>query len=193
MSSHTSPNPQPDSDPFQQPDVRRGFLTKAAAIVIGAVAGLVPFIAGLIVFCDPLRRKAMSNGYIRVTSLDSVPDDGMPRQFPVIADMTDAWNRYPNEPIGAVFLRRVKGSKTVEAYHAICPHAGCFVAFNDEQNQFQCPCHNSSFGVDGSRLPNCVSPRDMDTLDIDEEHLQDQEVWVEFKNFAAGIKEKIAK
>jgi len=37
---------------------RRDFIKKSCAVIIGAVTGLVPAISGLMVFLDPLRRKA---------------------------------------------------------------------------------------------------------------------------------------
>ena len=88
---------------------RRGFVTRLMAVICGGIAGAVPFFSGLVVILDPLRRKAGGKGFLRVTTLDSVPDDGIARYFPVVTDRTDAWNRYLDEPIGAVFLRREPG------------------------------------------------------------------------------------
>ncbi|MEX0979346.1 MAG: hypothetical protein WDZ48_10860, partial [Pirellulales bacterium] len=73
---------------------RRGFLARTGAVVIGALVVLVPSASGLAVFLDPLRRKNGNGGkFLRVATLDSVPDDGVVRQFPVIAEHVDAWNR----------------------------------------------------------------------------------------------------
>ena len=174
---------------------RRGFTTRMLALICGGIAGAVPFLSGLVVILDPLRRKAGGKGFLRVTTLDSVPADGIARYFPVVTDRTDAWNRYLDEPIGAVFLRREPGSTKLQCLNAICPHAGCFVDFNISDKQFQCPCHDSSFDVSGTRVnpEACPSPRDLDTLDVDQEHLKDGEVWVDFKNFLAATPEKIEK
>ena len=106
---------------------RRGFLTRTGAIVAAGIAGLVPIFSGLIVFFDPLRRNGHAGKFIRVATLDAVPDDGIPRQFPVIARRVDAWND-SLEPVGAVYLRRTQGQETPECWTATCPHAGCFVA-----------------------------------------------------------------
>jgi menaquinol-cytochrome c reductase iron-sulfur subunit len=190
-----------DRDPASRPtnasapsaaDDRRGFFTKLAATAIGSLLGLVPLASGLAVFLDPLRRRSTSQGLLRVASLDSVPDDGIARQFPVVADRTDAWNRYPEEPIGAVYLRREPGSTVVQCFNAICPHAGCFVEFNIPNKQFQCPCHDSNFQPDGTRIDpeHCPSPRDLDALQVDAAKLAEGEVWVEFKNYIAGSPEK---
>lgn len=35
---------------------------------------------------------------------------------------------------------------------AVCPHEGCEVEWDGGQRKFLCPCHDSIFGADGSRL-----------------------------------------
>ena len=90
---------------------RRGFIQKCLAGIIGAVIGIVPAAAGLCMLLDPLRRKSANAGAVRVTSLEALPADGLPRKFSVIADRTDAWNKFPQVPVGAVYLRRTPGGK----------------------------------------------------------------------------------
>ena len=145
---------------------RRGFCKKALATILGVVAGLIPAAAGLTVFFDPLRRKAIATGAIRVASLDGLPSDGIPRKFPVIASRTDAWNKF-TAPIGAVYLRRT-GEKTLAAFNVVCPHAGCFVDFVPERGLFHCPCHDSTFKVNG-QIDNPDSPaqRGLDDLKVE--------------------------
>ncbi|MEN6496538.1 MAG: Rieske 2Fe-2S domain-containing protein [Thermoguttaceae bacterium] len=173
---------------------RRGFLAGAVALVTGGVACAVPAFAGLVSFLNPLRQKAQAGQFLRLASLETLPDDGTPRKFPVILDRTDAWNRFPNEPVGAVFLRRVpsKDKKvTVEAIHVVCPHAGCFIVYDATKNNFACPCHNGSFDLGGKRLDaSSPSPRDLDTLEV--ELRNGTEVWVKFQNFRTGIPQKVA-
>jgi menaquinol-cytochrome c reductase iron-sulfur subunit len=175
---------------------RRNFLVKASATVLGGIAALFPLAVGLFTFADPLRRRSAQtgDGYLRITSLASVPDDGIPRQFAVLSDRTDAWNRFPNEPIGAIYLRRKKGEKKPDAFNAICPHAGCFVAFASERNLFQCPCHNSAFQLDGSKIEPSPSPRSMDKLQcVIRDQAGQAEIWVEFKDFLPGREDRIPK
>jgi Rieske Fe-S protein len=169
---------------------RRGFLARAGAVVIGALVVLVPTASGLAVFLDPLRRKNGNGGkFIPVATLDAVPDDGVVRQFPVIAEHVDAWNR-SREPVGAVYLRRKPGQQAPECLSATCPHAGCFVAYDGETSTFKCPCHNSSFTPDGQIVPPSPSPRGMDTLDC---KVREDEILVKFENFYTGKTEKIVK
>ncbi|HTN73767.1 MAG TPA: Rieske 2Fe-2S domain-containing protein, partial [Pirellulaceae bacterium] len=132
------------------PPPRRGVLVGILAGAIGLFVGIVPFGAGLLTFLDPLLKKKEQKAgakLLRVGLVDNIPADGTPVQAPVIADLTDAWNREPNQPIGAVYLRR-EGDKVV-CFNAICPHAGCFVGFDENRNVFQCPCHTSSFTLEG--------------------------------------------
>ena len=99
-----------------------------------------------------------------MTSLDALPDDGSPQKFPVIADRTDAWNFFPNVPVGAVYLRRT-GKDQVEALQVVCPHAGCSIMLEKKgpgtiikgekkvpDTFFFCPCHAASFDLAGKRL-----------------------------------------
>ena len=41
-------------------------------------------------------------------------------------------------------------SQGFKAWDAYCPHAGCEVSWSDEQDQVVCPCHLSTFSVDGT-------------------------------------------
>jgi len=171
----------PESPP-DHPD-RRSFFKETAAILIGAVSTLVPLVSGLVMFFDPLRKKAKAGDFVFVASLTALPEDGLPRKFPVIAGHTDAWNKFPPAPVGAVYLRRV--GKTVEALNVVCPHAGCFVDFDSEAKNFLCPCHNSSFALNGKiNDPSSPTPRAMDKLTA--EIRKGNEVWVKFQNFQAG-------
>jgi menaquinol-cytochrome c reductase iron-sulfur subunit len=88
-----------------------------------------------------------------------------------------------------VYLQRLKDNK-VRALNVVCPHAGCFVDYRAANNNYFCPCHNSSFGLDGSiQDPKSPSPRGLDELPV--EIRNGSEVWVTFQNFRAGVHEKI--
>jgi len=168
---------------------RRGFFKKALALVCGGIAALVPVVAGWTVLTNPLRRKEADASAVRITTLDSLPNDGIPRKFSVITAKTDAWNKFTNLPVGAIYLRRTSDGK-VDALNVICPHAGCFVDYSAATNQYLCPCHQSSFKVSGE-LASAGSPskRGLDTLPV--EVRPDGTIWVKFQNFLAGEADKI--
>jgi glycine/D-amino acid oxidase-like deaminating enzyme/nitrite reductase/ring-hydroxylating ferredoxin subunit len=53
----------------------------------------------------------------------------------------------------------------LHAVSATCTHLGCLVAFNDAEQAWECPCHGSRFGIDGSVLHGPANrplePRDL--------------------------------
>jgi menaquinol-cytochrome c reductase iron-sulfur subunit len=166
---------------------RRDFLVGASAVAAGTLAMLAPIGAAVVSLLDPLRREKVSSEMVLVARTSAIPEDGSPRKFTVTADRTDAWAAHDDSPVGAVYLRR--SGDEVRALNVVCPHAGCFVGVAKDNSRFSCPCHLSSFDLDGAvDDPTSPSPRDMDTLDV--EVRNGDEVWVRFQNFLPGRAEK---
>jgi Rieske Fe-S protein len=182
-----------------QPD-RRDFI-KGASCVIGAAIGAVPMAAGVRVVLDPLSRQSTKEGdaeFIRLADVSDLPM-GEPMKFAIVEDKKDKWSRYKDVPVGAVYLLNeirdgdndgVPVEVSVIAYNTVCPHLGCFVDYRKDEQDFFCPCHDSNFDLEGNLLKG-VSPRGMDTLEVDEEKLKAGEVWVKFQRFKGNTKEKI--
>ena len=193
MNDATRDSPLPDH-PLSTPDAsRRDFVKKVWATLIGAAIGVVPLAAGLVVFADPLRRGRNGSRRIRVATKSAVPADGKPRLFTVRKDRQDAWNRYRNVPVGAVYLvRHAADPETVIAFNTICPHLGCFVKADNENGGYFCPCHKSEFLADGSRPEegkgHNVAPRGLDRL---EATIEGEDILVRFQNFLTGKEEQI--
>ena len=181
---------------------RRALLKKFLAVVVGAAAATVPGLAGLLVYFDPVRRKGSGGAgggenFVDIAPLDALPADGVPRKFQVLAERVDAWNKHAAAPVGAVYLKRTKDApEKVVAFNVVCPHAGCFVepgspAQPGGAGGFFCPCHNSAFHPDGSVVKGqCVSPRGLDELAVDESALKSGTIRVRFQNFVAGTHDK---
>jgi len=170
------------------PEDRRGFLKRAACGLLGGVCVLVPTAAGVVVLLDPVLRSHTRGMFVRLTTLDALPLGGPPRRFEVIEARQSAWTKYPPAPIGAVYLQRI-GPREVRAFNTSCPHLGCAVDFQFERNAYYCPCHQSDFAIDGTQTAKSPSARSLDSLAV--ELRGEDEVWVRFQNFKAGIKEKI--
>jgi Rieske Fe-S protein len=169
---------------------RREFFKQVAAGLTGAIATMVPIAGTLTVVLGPALRKSDADQglRVRVAPLQALPADGVPRRFQVVADHTDAWNKYPQVPVGAVYLRRTSET-AIEALNVVCPHAGGSVDFVPQSNCYICPLHNSQFALDGSiKDPKSPAPRAMDSLPVE---ILDGEIWVHFENFQAGVAKKI--
>jgi menaquinol-cytochrome c reductase iron-sulfur subunit len=167
---------------------RRNVVYAILATIIGGIVGIFPFLSGLALFLDPaIKKRAQTPGpgkedevpERRVASVNALVAGGPPIQVPIIADQKDIWTVEPNQPIGAVYLRKTEKGE-VECLNAICPHAGCFVAYSAEKKLFLCPCHTSSFTDNGARILPSPSPRDMDKLEVD---VKDGDVYVRFANY----------
>ena len=172
----------------QEGQERRGFFKRLLAVVLGSVAIFTPLVAGLAFVLDPLKRKSGASDKLRITNLDALPADGRPVKFPIMASRVDAWNKLPNTPVGAIYLRKV-GEKQVQAFNVVCPHAGCFVDYRGDMNSFFCPCHNSAFGLNGEITDKkSPSPRGLDSLEVE---VRGNEVWVRFQNFQTGKAQKV--
>ena len=167
--------------------LRRTLFKKLASGLIGVGLVLVPLGAGIVFLLDPLRRRSHQRFFKRVTSIDSLPL-GTPRSFTVTGTRTDAWQTTFDVPIGAVYL--VRGTDEVHAFQVMCPHAGCFVEYDPGQQHFICPCHESSFNLDGS-IKNSDSPaaRGLDRLEV---KLEGTEVRVRYQEFRQGIGDQVA-
>jgi menaquinol-cytochrome c reductase iron-sulfur subunit len=181
------------------PAARRSFIVRLAAMVTGGIVGLFPFAAGWGVITNPLRRSRSGSGgdesdsakFVRVCPLDALPADGTPREFAVVADVSDAWTHSPAKKIGAVFLSRSsKEPNNVTAFTATCPHLGCAVEFDAANKQFECPCHKSGFAIDGKQLFG-PSRRGLDPLPVTlGDNAGSKEILVKFERFKGGIAER---
>lgn len=168
---------------------------KIASVLFGSILGLVLTIPGAAFVLSPVLKRSDASadtgddGFRPIAKISDL-EDGIPRVFPILGKSTDAWVRYPEEPIGAVWVIR-KGTD-VTAFSAECPHLGCAVGLGPDGNSFYCPCHTSSFGFDG-QAKNAIPPRGMDSLDVKlakSPSGDDPEIRVKFLRFRTAVPEK---
>ena len=195
-----------ESSLAQETNERRGFLGSAAAltaVALGGLLGVGPVAIGLYaIVMDPLRKKTSprkaaagvegaKEGFYFAAQIGEL-DSHVPRRFTIVADKIDAWNFIQNQPIGSVYMR-MQGEQ-VECFHASCRHAGCAVSYELESQAYLCPCHNSSFNVDGTKLEDGdssnPSPRGLDALEVD---VQGTRVFVKYEDYFTGRHAKVAK
>jgi Rieske Fe-S protein len=167
---------------------RREFLKSAACCVLGGAGLVAPVAAGVTVLLGPLRKPAPDGSWVMLTKLEGLKAGEAPRLFKVFVERTDAWTRHAASAVGSVFLERT-GERTVRAFNSSCPHLGCSVEWRKEKTDYFCPCHDSAFSKDGVVVGKSPAARGLDTLTV--EIRGEDEVWVRFQDFKAGVKEKI--
>jgi len=70
---------------------------------------------------------------------------------------------------------------------AVCPHEGCEVAWDKATNRFSCPCHESYFAPDGSRLTG-PARRGLDALPS---RLKDGQLQVLYESYENNTAERL--
>lgn len=134
MSAHGKPEPEPT----QPGDDRRTFLslasTSAMACGIGASYGTLGYMAGRFLYSGATTEMAWL--YVADASKLKTGD--------VVKFETPAGHK--------VTLTRRADAGTADDFLALsstCPHLGCQVHWEPQNNRFFCPCHNGAFDVAG--------------------------------------------
>lgn len=182
---------------------RRTALRVLGGVLLSAL-GVALAIPAALFLSDPLRRRRAtpSSGVgspdataaggamgLPIAELGDVPDldrGAAPlRAAAVASGLRDAWNRLDQTKLGSVFVgKRASG---LFALSATCPHAGCGIDYDETAKKFVCPCHNSTFALDGKRESG-PAPRDMDRLDV---AVQGSTVYCQFQRFRLALKNKV--
>ena len=175
---------------FCSEDSRRKFIV-VSTLGVSAACAIFPVASGITTILDPVKKSSENQAKVpwtKVAPLGNLSEDGKPAKFEVIlSEVKDAWTTYKNVPAGAVYLSR-KGNE-VKAFNLKCPHLGCAVDYRSKSDDYFCPCHNSTFGLDGSVTDvDSPSPRGLDTM---ETKVEDGDVWIRFQQFRPNIVEKI--
>jgi Rieske Fe-S protein len=148
----------------------------------------VPAVAYIV---TPLLKRGRESSFVGLARLSQL-EIGVPRSFAIMEEHHDAWVKYPREPVGSVWLIRQKAGSDppVLALSAECPHLGCAVNVAPGGQGFVCPCHTSSFDLEGSP-GNQVPPRSLDRLEVEITKDADPEIRVKFERFRAQIEKKV--
>ena len=85
---------------------------------------------------------------------------GKPEEVVFRRTRVDGW-RVLNEKSTAWVVR--KNDQNVIAFAPQCTHLGCAYHWDEKENNFLCPCHTSTFSIDGKVLTG-PAPRPLDRL-----------------------------
>lgn len=125
---------------------RRDFL-KISLLVLGGLASLE--IGGIaFAYLQPQTGEGEFGNVISVGKVDQYP----PGSISHISN-------------GQFFLARLSDGGFLALYQR-CPHLGCVVQWEQGQERFNCPCHNSQF-TQGGNVLNPPSPRPLDLFPIE--------------------------
>jgi Rieske Fe-S protein len=147
---------------------RRSFLQ---LVPFGVVIGVFASIGGAAFrFLRP-RVTAASEQWLDVATLPELTGP-QPLAKKVVAEHLSGW-AVTNEEHN-VFVLPAKNNQVLSP---ICPHEGCEVMWEQSRNRFSCPCHESYFAADGSRISG-PAPRNLDSLPT---RVQDGKLQVQYR------------
>ena len=137
---------------------------------LGVVAGVFASIGGAAFrFLRP-RLSVASDRWLDVAQVSELTGQH-PVNKKIVAEHIAGWAVTTEEH--NVFVLPAKGN---EVLSAICPHEGCEVAWEQNANRFSCPCHESYFAADGSRISGPAT-RGLDALPV---RVQDGKLQVQY-------------
>jgi len=127
--------------------------------------------------------SGVSGQWIDVTSLSELKGN-KPVTRMVMVEHTDGWAKTREEH--RVYVLPAKNNQVLSA---VCPHEGCEVAWQGDTNSFACPCHDSNFSADGSRI-NGPARRGLDPLPA---RVENGKLQIQYKFFINNTEERIAR
>ena len=148
---------------------RRGFIVLLPLAAFGGM--FVTLASAAFRFLRPVV-SASSQKWIDLARVGEV-SGSKPIGRKVVVEQTNGWaNSLTNH---SVYILPGKNNQVVSA---VCPHEGCEVSWRDAENVFSCPCHDSNFAADGSRL-NGPADRGLEPLPS---RVEDGKLQVQFRD-----------
>ena len=99
----------------------------------------------------------------------------------IVAEQVSGWAKSLAEH--SVYILPGQNNRVLSA---VCPHEGCEVSWRDDENVFSCPCHDSNFAADGSRIYG-PARRGLDPLPS---RVADGKLQVQYQTFVNNTQER---
>ena len=99
---------------------------------------------------------------------------------PLSLQQVDGWREVDSSQ--TVYVTK-NSEGQLQVLSSICPHMGCTVAWQEDKDEFYCPCHGSIFKADGTPVSG-PSPRGLDPLP---HKIADGKLMVRFEYFRENV------
>lgn len=168
--------------PIDQPSnrSRRSFLLLVPFTALASIFGSLGIAAFR--FLRPRLTRVDNDNWTDIASLAELQPNG-PLLKKVSTNVVTGWAITQEEH--HVYVLPEKS----QVLSAICPHEGCEVAWDQNNRRFSCPCHDSYFAPDGSRLTG-PARRGLDKLPS---RVYEGKLQVQYQSFENNATEQIKK
>src|SRR5579863_4725577 len=134
---------------------RRRFYLQAIYALWGAIGAALAVPAFVYLFFPPkVNREAE---WVDAADLSKIPPNA-PEEVAFRRNRVDGW-KISSEKATAWVVK--SSDNRVVAYAPQCTHLGCAYHWDERNHHFSCPCHTSTFGIDGNVLSG-PAPRPLD-------------------------------
>jgi menaquinol-cytochrome c reductase iron-sulfur subunit len=158
---------------------RRSFV--GALLAIGSAGmGAVLAIPVLRYVLFPIYAKAKGSEWSEVGDTSEFAAGKEPVRKTVTFTQRDGWREVVSAQ--SVYVSRTDDGQ-LQVLSAICPHLGCSVSWQANQDKFVCPCHGGEFKPHGQQISG-PPPRAMDQLQT---QVKDGKLQVHFEYFRSNV------
>jgi len=175
MNNQSNPS---SKDKVGPPTGRRSFVGLLIGLIWAGISGTIAGVAARFV-AAPTVTSASSPDWTVVGPVKDILE-GKPNKRDVLIQQNSGWARF--NTLRSVWI--VKRDQKTTAFSATCPHLGCTV--DASANGFACPCHGSSWNLNGERLGG-PTPRGLDVL---ESRIDGDTLKVRYQDFKQGTADK---
>jgi menaquinol-cytochrome c reductase iron-sulfur subunit len=145
----------------KSPHLSRNEFVKIVVGAVGTVIGAtiaIPAVGYLLTpAVDSMRANTGGDTWVPAGPLENYAV-GKPQLFSFTRTRVNGWERTSSSY--GVFILRKTDSETL-ALSNICTHLSCRVSWNEERQEYLCPCHDAQFTIDGA-VAGGPPPRPMD-------------------------------
>ena len=134
---------------------RRSFYVHVINLLGGLIAAAAALPAAVYLLAKP--KRATRRDWIEVADLSQL-EVGEPAEVVYNRERIDGWRKIDEKT--TTWLVRT-GEDSVIAYDPACTHLGCAYHWDSTAKAFECPCHGSSFSIDG-KVTAGPAPRALD-------------------------------
>jgi menaquinol-cytochrome c reductase iron-sulfur subunit len=137
---------------------RRTFFTAAIYGLWSVIGAALSLPAAIYLLLPPRARK--NGGWVEAGDLSQLKND-TPEEVVFRRNRQDGW-KISSEKTSAWI---VKTANNVVAYSPQCTHLGCAYHWDESSRNFLCPCHTSTFALDGTVTAG-PAPRPLDRYEV---------------------------
>lgn len=143
-----------DSSPSKMD--RRGFV-KIVTTFLSSIMGAVLALPLIQYFISPALGKSEEESWIPLGELESYPLE-LPTPFYFTRSKTNGWEK-SSQSYGVFVLRQAGDQVTV--FSDVCTHLSCRISWDEDIEQYYCPCHAAFFAKNGEVVSG-PPPRPLD-------------------------------